>query len=98
MIAARNASRYRSCEPFSLSERTVVLAFSARIGAYSLLIARAYGATGSIAFSIPGRPGGLADEKCKSWLLDGRTRAMSQSKDVRDAVESELGYEPMEQA
>jgi len=28
---------------------------------HTRLIARAYGATGSIAFSIPGRPGGLAD-------------------------------------
>ena len=69
MIAACNASRYRPCEPFFLlSERAVVLALSTRIRAYPLLIAGAYGATGSIAFSVPGQPGGPADEKCKSWL------------------------------
>ena len=38
-------------------ERTVGLAVGTRIRAYPLLIARAYGRTGTIAFSIPGRPG-----------------------------------------
>src|SRR5579872_6532256 len=58
-------------------------------------IASAYSATGSIAFSIPGRPGGLAVEKCKSWLVIGRMHAMSQTKDIRDAVERELSYDPL---
>jgi hypothetical protein len=43
--------------------------------AQPLLIARAYGATASIAFSIPGRPGGLAEEKCRTWPGTGSRMA-----------------------
>jgi osmotically-inducible protein OsmY len=61
-----------------------------------LLIARAYGATGSIAFSIPGRPGGLAGEElCALARYREDTHAMSQTKDIRDAVERELSYDPL---
>ena len=60
-----------------------------------LLIVRAYGATGSIAFSIPGRPGGLANEKCTPGPLPEGRKQMSQTKDIRDAVEGELGYDPL---
>src|SRR5271169_3330496 len=59
------------------------------------LIARGYGATGSIAFSIHGRPGGLADEKCTPGPLPEGCNAMSQTKDIRDAVERELSYDPL---
>ena len=68
----------------------------ARGSAPALRIARAYGATGSIAFSIPGRPGGLADEKCTPAPLREGRNAMSQTKDIRDAVARELSYDPLD--
>src|SRR5208282_2468612 len=96
--AARNASRDRSCEPFLFrTDRGACPrhAYWRRRARRPLLIARAYGATASIAFPIPGRPGGLADEKCRTWPALGRMHAMSQTKDFRDTVERELSYDPL---
>jgi BON domain len=60
-----------------------------------LLIERAYSATVSIAFSIPGWPDGLVDEKCTPDPLQEGRKRMSQTKDIRDAVERELSYDPL---
>jgi hypothetical protein len=57
------------------------------------LIARAYGATASIGFSIPSRPGGLAMRNVHPGLLpEGRmhSQTMGSSNDIRAAVIDDL--------
>ncbi|HUK70055.1 MAG TPA: BON domain-containing protein, partial [Streptosporangiaceae bacterium] len=62
---------------------------------WATFIAQANSTTAIIAYAITSRPCGLANKEILAQLNRERTPEMGKTKDVREAVESELGFDPL---